>query len=84
MSQAHGQKTITVCAPIKPVICILFTHFLKSIYVLWPLALCMVCIQERVIVARIRYIMMFLKAFLFCYIVLKKYALQKFKNRNAS
>ena len=35
---------------------ILFTHFLKFIYVLWPLALCMVSNQERVIVARVRYI----------------------------
>ena len=30
-----------------------FYPFLKFIYVLWPLALCMVSIQERVIVVRI-------------------------------
>ena len=31
-------------------VCILFTHFLKSIYVLWPLALCMVSIQEQFLI----------------------------------
>ena len=31
----------TVRAPLTPAVCILFTHFLKFIYVLEPLALCM-------------------------------------------
>ena len=48
---------ISVRGPSYPVFCILFTHFLKLIYVLWPLVLCMISIQgsvsnqERVIVA---------------------------------
>jgi hypothetical protein len=48
--------TKIIChASLLPVVYIHFTYFLKFIYVLWPLALCMVSIQERVIVARVRY-----------------------------
>ena len=42
--------TTTVRAPLWPAVCILFTQFLKFIYVLWPLALCMVSIQERFLI----------------------------------
>ena len=50
----------TVSAPLKPVVCILFTHFLKSKNVfsrgffLRILALCMVSIQEWVMMAGVR------------------------------
>ena len=46
----------TVCAPLYPAVCILFTHFLKSKNVfskglfLKILALCMVSIQERFLI----------------------------------
>ena len=52
----------TVWAPLKPTVCILFIHILKSKNVfsrdffLKILALCMVSIQKRVIVARVRYV----------------------------
>ena len=34
----------------KPRLVYFFTTFLKTIYVLWPLALCMACIQERLLI----------------------------------
>ena len=51
MTDQFRSQMTTVHRPLIPGVCILFTHFLKFIYVLWPLALCMVSIQERVIVA---------------------------------
>ena len=43
-----------ICIPYarhyKPRLVYFFTPFPKSIYVLWPLALCMACIQERLLI----------------------------------
>ena len=40
----------------KPRLVYFFTQFQKTIYVLWPLVWCMACIQERPMMARVRYI----------------------------
>ena len=39
----------------KPRLVYFFTPFPKTIYELWPLVLCMACIQERPMMARVRY-----------------------------
>ena len=43
-------RLCTIHAPLKTAVCILFTHFLKFIYVLLPFVLCMVNIQEQFII----------------------------------
>ena len=48
--QSKNQNLIPFSSHYKPRLVYFFTIFSKTIYVLWPLALCMACIKERLLI----------------------------------
>ena len=55
----HGLIYIPYARHYKPRLVYFFILFPKTIYVLYPLALCMACIQKRPMMARVRYLKFF-------------------------